>query len=48
MVEPVRQRGGIAGVAHGRELTYQVVGSVQLRAVLELPAECLGRVQAAP
>ncbi|MGW3633484.1 hypothetical protein ACWD7F_25570 [Streptomyces sp. NPDC005122] len=45
MLEPFRQRGGVAGVEHGIELPYQVVGSVQFRTVLEQPPECLGGVQ---
>ncbi|MFJ2478490.1 hypothetical protein ACIOWI_37175, partial [Streptomyces sp. NPDC087659] len=48
VLEPVREAACVAGVEHGGELTHQVVGSVQFRAVLEQPPECLCGVQAAP
>ncbi|WP_222109285.1 hypothetical protein [Streptomyces cupreus] len=47
VLEPVRQRGGVAGVEHGGELTHQIVGAVQFSAVIEQPPECLGCVQVA-
>lgn len=46
-IQPVWQGAGVTSVEQGGELTDQVVASVQLRAVLEQPPECLGCVQAA-
>lgn len=42
LLEPVWQCGCVSGIEHCGELTHQVMGAVQFRAVREQPRESVG------